>query len=128
MSITSKGKRWELLHSLWIGWTFTFGLFHWVAFFYAAFRAKRRRWVLWGILYMIPFVMSLFPAVIREDSGWLGNLWVTLLLILAVVSTVHAFVIRKEYLVRLAALQQRRASDVEVLRRLMHNFLDQQIG
>ena len=34
MSVTAKGKRWETLHSLWIGWTFTFGLFNWIAFIY----------------------------------------------------------------------------------------------
>lgn len=44
--------------------------------------------------------------VTEEDSGWIGNLWVSVLLTTWVISIVHAFVIRKEYLLRLEALQQ----------------------
>jgi hypothetical protein len=45
MSVTAKGKRWEILHSLWIGWTFTLGIFNWVAYFYIGIRARQRKWM-----------------------------------------------------------------------------------
>ena len=53
MSVTAKGRDWEFLHSLWIGWTFTLGLFNWIAFIYIGIRAKQRKWILWGVLYFV---------------------------------------------------------------------------
>lgn len=118
MSITSKGRRWRILHSLWVGWTFTFGFFNWIAFFYVGIRAKRRRWLLWGLLYSVPFAGAmLYTPITQEDSGWLGTLWFALFLILAVVSIIHAFLIRKEYLLRLEGLQKRRRDGEEALKR-----------
>ena len=58
LSVISKGKRWEILHSLWIGWTFTLGFFNWIAFLYIGLRAKQWKWVLWGLLYAMPFILT----------------------------------------------------------------------
>lgn len=102
MSVTSKGKRWELLHSLWIGWTFTLGFFNWIAFLYIGIRANRRRWVLYGVLYSLPFILAM---ALPDLDGWPGGLVIALTLIMGAASIVHAFLIRKDYLSRLAMLQ-----------------------
>lgn len=109
MSITSKGKRWELLHSLWIGWTFTLGFFNWIAFLYIGVRVNNRRWLYWGALYSIPFILMLLHP---DLEGWSGNMIMTLLLCLGVASIVHAFLIRKDYLSRLAMVQDGPSSDL----------------
>lgn len=114
MSVTAKGRRWEILHSLWVGWTFTLGFFNWIAFFYVGLRAKQRKWILWGLLYSTPFIVEMFVLDSETRDSTLGNLTIALQLILAVVSIIHAFKIRKEYLLRLEALQRaRKAMDRE---------------
>ena len=113
MSITSKGKRWELLHSLWIGWTFTLGFFNWIAFLYIAVRAKRKRWAAWGVLYSVPFILAMIFAGGPAFAGWIGDVIVALTLILGAAGIFHAFWIRKEYLLRLDALQRRKGSPAE---------------
>ncbi len=119
MSITSKGKRWELLHSLWIGWTFTLSFFNWIAFFYIALRAKRKRWAAWGLLYSVPFVLAMIFAGGPAFAGWIGDAIVALTLLLGAAGIFHAFWIRKEYLLRLDALQRRKGeSDMLLKRRL----------
>ena len=116
MSITSKGKSWELLHSLWIGWTIlTLGLFNWIAFVYIGIRAKQRKWILWGLLYSGPFLFSIFYG--PEAPEWLVNLGVALELLLWAVSILHAFIARKEYLLRLEALQHRKGDSEALLKR-----------
>ena len=116
MSITSKDKRWELLHSLWIGWTFTLGFFNWIAFFYIALRAKRKRWAAWGFFYSLPFVLAMIFAGGPAWSGWIGDVIVALTLILGAAGIFHAFWIRKEYLLRLDTLQRRKGESDALLR------------
>jgi hypothetical protein len=106
MATTSRGQRWEISHSLWIGWTFTLGFFNWVAFFYIGIRAKHRRWLLWGLFYAIPFILAMATADRPAFDGWVGDLVVVLTLVLGVISIIHAFRVRKEYLLRLEALQR----------------------
>lgn len=119
MSITAKSKKWEILHSLWIGWTFTFGFFNWIAFLYTGFRARQRKWVLWGVFYSVPFILNLAFSGTNRYKGAFGDALVIIFLILALASFVHAFVIRKEYLLRLEALEQQRAyEDVSLKQRL----------
>ncbi len=116
MSVTVKGKRWKILHSLWIGWTFTLGFFNWVAFFYIGYRAKQKKWLLWGLFYSIPFVLAMGFGIGTGGEGtglrWLGNLNVALTVLMGIMSIFHAFKVRKEYLVRLELTQdQGRTND-----------------
>lgn len=105
MTITSRSKKWEILHSLWIGWTFTLGFFNWVAFFYIGLRARQTKWFIYGLIYLIPFVL----AVSTPDGaweGWMGDLIIALTLLMGIASIVQAFWVRKEYLLRLDALKR----------------------
>lgn len=98
MSATKRGARWELLHSLWIGWTFTLSFFNWVAFLYVGIRVGRKRWLLWGVFYSIPFVLAM---ALPNLNGWPGDLVVALTFLMGVMGIIHAFLIRKDYLSRL---------------------------
>ncbi len=117
MSITAKGKRWERLHSLWIGWTFTLGIFNWIAFLYVGLRAKRRKWILWGLVYSLPFVQGVFFFDNEIWRSWGSDLNAALVLILGIIGIFHAFRIRKEYLLRLATLQDQKVYDDAALKR-----------
>lgn len=97
MAVTSRSKTWEILHSIWILWTFTL-LFNWIAFLYIGIRGREKRWRNWALLYMVPFWLS----IIAPDSGTVTFL----AFVLWIISVIHAFRIRKEYLTRLDKLQQ----------------------
>jgi hypothetical protein len=102
--LTSRGRRWELLHSLWIGWTFTLGFFSWLAFVYIGLRARHPRWILWAVLYATPLTLFAIFGVSLPQSQVNAALDITI--VLGVVSVVHAFLIRKEYLLRLNLIQR----------------------
>jgi hypothetical protein len=98
VSVTSQGRRWEWLHSLWMLWTLTLGFFSWVAFFYIAFRARRPTWLVWGAVY---FAVFLAFAVLTGFENRGGEIATGLMIVTGIVSVVHAFAVRDDYLVRL---------------------------
>src|SRR5215217_1710745 len=116
MSVTTKGRRWEILHSLWIGWTFTLSLFNWVAFLYIGFRTRQWTWMLWALFYSAPLVtiISVGPPV--NLPTWLVTVIGLLFLGLGVISIFHAFRVRKEYLMHLEALKREKSRKEEALR------------
>src|SRR3712207_3982147 len=110
---TSKGKRWELIHSLWIGWAFTLGILSWVAFLYIGLRTRHTKWLLWALFYATPLILFIMP--VQPPVSW-DNLTLSTTMVLGVVSIIHAFLVRKEYLLRLELLQ-RATSNVSVTSR-----------
>lgn len=127
MFVTSRSKRWELLHSLWIGWTFTLGFFNWIAFFYIAFRARQKKWAVWGAIYTVPFILAMIFAGGDAFSGWIGDLIIASILMLGVVSIVHAFWIRKEYLLRLDHRKQQARQDDTLLKQRLATEYESQL-
>lgn len=112
MAVTSHGKQWERWHSIWIVWTFLF--LPWIAFFYIGIRARSGRWGLWGLFYLIPSIFSGAPA-----NSWQSNIGSILLVVFAIGGIIHAFRIRKEYLMRLETLQRSRTEvDADLRRRI----------
>ena len=107
MSITKKGKKWEILNSLWIIWTFTW-VFNSVAFFWISLRAKHKKWILFGWLYLLlGFVPMYFSGEIinnnfSDSARWkqFADILGYISLVSCIVSIIHAFLIRKSYLVR----------------------------
>lgn len=108
---TSRGTKWNLLHSLWIGWTFLLGFFSWLAFAYIGIRARRPRWLLWAALYATPLI--LFAVITVNVSQRWANVTLSATVVLGVVSVVHALLVRKEYLLRID-LMQRETSQVSM--------------
>ena len=108
MFATSKGKDWRLRHSLWIAWTFALSFFSWLAFLYVGARTQRLRWKLWGLAYGVPpaFVILIPNDTAGADNSWLMNFFISLTVGCGLASIIHAFLIRREYLLRLEMIQQ----------------------
>ena len=104
MSITGKGKKWEILNSLWIIWSFVFGL-NYAGFFWIGYRTKQKKWVLFGCLYL---VLGFAVPMYASGASVKGTLLSTILMLIWfgswVVSAIHSFLSRKEYLLRREAI------------------------
>jgi hypothetical protein len=105
MSLTKKGSAWELAQSWYILLAFT-GFFSWASFLYIGIRTKQRKWWGMGIVYFLPFAAFFFYAVEYETNSWQVNTFLPIWLVSIVVTIIHAFLVRKEYLLRLAALAE----------------------
>ena len=117
MAVTTKGRRWEILHSLWLAWMLTFGFLSWVAFLYIGFRVRQKKWIIWGVLYSVPFVVFVFSY-----NAWLPDPLVTVMNILrplvAIATIFHALKVRKEYLLRLETSPRMTRACYEPVRRM----------
>lgn len=95
-TITSKGKNWEYRNSIWMLWTLlSFGVFNYISFFYIGRKIKQKKWSRAGIVYLAIFIISM-----SAPDSFAG-----LLIIGWIVSIIHIFRIRTEYLLRLEAIQ-----------------------
>jgi len=121
ISVTSMGRKWEWLHSLWIVWTLPLGFTSWIAFIYIAWRARRVRWLLWGLLYFVAFA-----AMAATNSGSQPtDVTIGLMIVAGMVSVVHAFAVRSDYLVRLENRMREVADADERARRLEAEYQTQ---
>lgn len=79
-------------HSLWLLWTFTFGLFNWAAFMYVGVRARKAQWIAAGFVYLLPLAATI---------ATIGTVWLRIALpvqvLVAAISVVHAFAVRPQY-------------------------------
>ncbi len=112
-ALTSFGRTWERWHSLWIGWALGFfGFLSWLSFLYAGLRARERSWLIWAAVYALPWIPFLItaPPEGQEDPPGFGafDAVMVLFLVLWVVSSIHAFRIRREYLLRIAESRSQR--------------------
>jgi len=101
MNKTRKGLLWNIRHSWWILLTFTF-ILNWVAFLYIGMKVKNKSWTKYGLIYSIPFFLSLVSDSFIESKS-VNTLWGGVFLVGGVISISHAFKIRKEFLIRLEA-------------------------
>lgn len=84
--------RWWWRYSLWMVWTFTLGVLNWISFVYVGLRARSRAWILWGLVYAIPMVLTIASL----GSGYLQYA-IALQVLVSIVSVVHASLIRPVY-------------------------------
>ena len=84
--------RWPWRHSLWVGWTLTFGIANWVAFLYVGTRARRLLWTFMGFVYLVPLVLTL---VFLGSPGW--EAFLVLQLFVSAASFLHALYLRPYY-------------------------------
>ncbi|TCS96608.1 ComEA family DNA-binding protein [Hazenella coriacea] len=120
MSITNRGQKWEWLNSIWILWTFAFGFFSWISFFYIGFRTKQTKWIISGIIYAIPFILAMIfmdGDNNPNNDHWMVNVTAGLTLFLGIIAIVHAFLVRKEYLLRLSTIKANKINQNEALKR-----------
>jgi hypothetical protein len=121
ISVTSMGRKWEWLHSLWIVWTLPLGFTSWIAFIYIAWRARRVRWLLWGLLYFVAFAAMVATNLGSQPT----DVTIGLMIVAGIVSVVHAFAVRSDYLVRLENRMREVAGADEMARRLEAEYQTQ---
>jgi len=76
--------------------------FNWVAFFYIAATAKYRKWYYYGLVYTIPFLL----VILVPYNGLIYDISIEILITGWITSIFHAFLLRKEYLIRLETLKK----------------------
>lgn len=104
-SITGKGRAWEVMHSLWLSLTFTLGLLNWAAFLYIGLRTRHIKWLLWSVFYAFG-IISIISIQNNGIRGWLYSFAQVFYILITAGSVSHAFVARREYLLRLAASEK----------------------
>ncbi|MYL65998.1 hypothetical protein GLW07_21910 [Bacillus hwajinpoensis] len=105
-SITSKGKIWELGNSIWMLWALlTLGFLNYISFFYIASRVKQKKWTKAGFIYSVPFILLIVTSGVSNDH-WITDVTVAIYLISYIISIIHVFKIRPEYLLRLQEIQK----------------------
>ena len=110
MYVTNRGKHWEVINSWWVLMSFVIFL-NWVSLFYAGIKTKKNIWSIWGVLYMVPTIILFIIAPDRsktpEDVEREYTIWETIFYLLFfiswIISIIHSFSIRKEFLMRLDA-------------------------
>jgi len=102
--LNRKSILWRIVHSWWILLTLIFFLY-WSAFFYIAMRVRSKSFAIWGVVYAVTCFGGLALISPNEQESWQVNLGVPVLLISWIISIIHAFKVRKEYLLRLEARQ-----------------------
>jgi len=91
--VTGRAKyRWWWRHSLWIIWTFAFGLLSWVAFFYIGVRARSAAWLAAGLMYLLPVV-----AFAASLGTWWWRIALPVMLAAGALSVAHALAARPKY-------------------------------
>lgn len=98
---SNKGKGWKFFQSLWLLWLFIpFGALSLIPFIYIAVRAKRLSWFFWGLFYTVPIILifSIGPKNPAYVLILLGSV------IIWIISIIHAFKIRTEFLIRFEVL------------------------
>src|SRR5690349_10127891 len=102
----TKPWTWRLQHSLWMGWLFTLGLLNWVAFLFIGLRLKQKKWLVFAGVYFLPLALFFIPYDLTTELGKNLNAITGLsILVAGFASLAHGFAIRKEYLMRMAALE-----------------------
>ena len=104
-NITSQSKEWERKNSRWIIASF-FG-FGFACFFYIGSKVKQKKWIYFGAGYAVLFAAFMFLAEFTDsDSGGvLSAIYGFIAITYLPGSIIHCFLSRKEYLLRLEAIQ-----------------------
>jgi SARP family transcriptional regulator, regulator of embCAB operon len=81
----------------------TFGLLSWAAFGYLGLRLRRWAWIVAGACYLaLEVVAWVFLGMSRNDNDWQSLAFVLTWFVVWVASSIHALLIRREALDRLA--------------------------
>ena len=104
MNITNRGKKWELLNSLWILWSFTL-ILGCVGFFWIGGRVGKRKWIVSGLIYLIVNLGLIYAAEwLKSMNAIYYNIAGIIVYIGWFSAIVHSLMSRKEYLLRREAV------------------------
>lgn len=127
-NLTNKGKSWEILNSLWIVTSFL-GI-AWVGFFYIGSKAKQKKWTLFGIIYIVLLIVLPFISVESFIGETVSDILIGFYMLFYILSIIHSFKVRKEYLLRREALidtQIDRKDDEDLKNRIRNQYITEAI-
>lgn len=94
MSITNRGKKWELLNSWWV--LLSFFILGFISLIYIGYKAKVKRWKILSIIY---FFLT-WVYMLSLDVSNLPSIFAYIPMLTYVSGIVYCFVVREEYLIR----------------------------
>jgi hypothetical protein len=107
---------WKIVQSWWILLSFIMFL-NWSAFFYIAMRVKSKRFAILGLIYAVLCFGGIIMLTSSEEGSWQLNVGFSIYIFGWVISIFHAFIVRKEFLLRLEGRQLSSGREVDVLKR-----------
>ncbi len=126
-SITGKSKKWEWANSWWILFTFfPLGLLAFVSYIYIGKTARQIKWYIAGVVYLAAaWFVLLVPSDIVPFE--LKN---TLYVVIWIISIIHAFLIRKQYLIRRSYIIDNKVNEksAENTRNQVYAEMDRQLN
>ncbi|MDR1565436.1 MAG: helix-hairpin-helix domain-containing protein [Oscillospiraceae bacterium] len=115
MKITNRGKAWEFRNSLWIIWTFI-PLLESTAFFWIGGRSGKRKWIWFGIAYLLTGFGTAYISGQFKNIDALYHILMVITCLSWLCAPIHAFLVRKEYLIRREAVLDLQDSTREAYR------------
>ena len=97
---SNRGCLWQLSHSMWVLWSFFF--MPCMGFFIIGKRLNHRPWFIWAGIYLIGMVIT-FSLVDSPYKDY--GLFKAFLIVYTFGGIAHTFIVRSEYLQRLAAFE-----------------------
>ncbi|ABR35925.1 MULTISPECIES: ComEA family DNA-binding protein [Clostridium] len=111
MKITEKGTRWEIVHSLWIIWSFIW-LVNGVGMFLAGRKTRVQKWYRLGLIYTaIGWISMLMVAEVGKESI-ISDAMTIIFFGTYIACIIHSFSIRKEYLMRLEVMEKQKTEQI----------------
>lgn len=97
MGTSKRGILWKLLNSLWVIWSFI-PMLNWVGFFHIGRRARQKRWILFGWLYLVLcLILPLTAIYLKEKAPTMYDITTTIAAIGWISSIGHSFLCLGKY-------------------------------
>jgi len=119
MSITKRGLKWEVRNSLWIVWSFILCL-NGVGIFYVGTKVKVKKWCNYGAIYLSIIWAPIIIAVVTNPfieiniiNDEIAIVYKYIFYISWILSIIHSFVIRKEFLFKLEKLEDEKREQTQ---------------
>jgi len=121
MAITNKGRGWELANSLWLILA-AIPYCAWIYFLVIGSKAKQLKWVLFGALHLAVQTGLLIGCIFGGKP--LSGVFIALLVLYWPASMVHAFLTRKEFLLRWeVVVANKDAKDKEYRQKILGDYV-----
>lgn len=130
-SITPLGKRWEYLHSFWLLWLLGIskhGYLSFILFFYIGVRTWKWKWILSGCGYLFIVIIFITVKQLGLTETFIFDATLGVFLTSYVLSWVHAFWSRKEYLQIIADRQIDKKQQQEEMDMTPNNTIDDEMN
>lgn len=109
----NRSRRWAITNSLWMICSVVIYL-NWVGFFYISRKAHRESWMAFGFLYLF-IVVGDFFVLEYVTNRLVLNIWSWVFIAGWMASIIQSILLRKSYLNRLAALEDEKGNEREVI-------------